>query len=70
MASGISKLRLLLDIDNRLKGGLNVAKDQVNKAVGGIQTKLSSFKNSNIQAFDAIKQGISGMDGCTNSTPC
>ena len=43
MASGISKLRLLIDIDNRLKSGLNTAKDQVNKAFGGIQNKLSSF---------------------------
>lgn len=63
MASGISKLRLLIDIDNRLKNGLNTAKDQVNKAVGGIQNKLSSFKESNIKAFDAIKQGVPGMDG-------
>jgi TP901 family phage tail tape measure protein len=63
MADGISKLRLLIDIDNRLKGGLNSARDQVNKAVGGMQTKLSSFKASNIQMFDAIKSNIPGVEG-------
>lgn len=63
MASGISKLRLLIDIDNRLKSGLNTAKDQVNKTFSGIQTKLSGFKAENVKMFDAIKQGVPGMDG-------
>lgn len=63
MASGISKLRLLIDIDNRLKSGLNTAKDQVNKTFGGIQNKISSFKGENVKMFDAIKQGVPGMDG-------
>ena len=63
MASGISKLRLLLDIENRLKGGLDTAKNQVNKVVGGIQSKLSNFKAKNLEAFDAIKSGIPGAEG-------
>lgn len=60
MASGIAKLQLLLSIDNKLKAGLDSAKNQVSKATGGMQSKLSSFKNSNVQMFDAIKTSVPG----------
>ncbi len=60
MATGIAKLQLLLSINNKLKAGLDSAKTQIYKATGGMQTKLNSFKNSNVQMFDAIKSSVPG----------
>ena len=60
MANGISKLQLLIDLKNKLKVGLDSAKDQVNKATGSMQSKLNAFKVSNIEAFNSIKDEVPG----------
>ncbi|MDR1459144.1 MAG: phage tail tape measure protein [Bacteroidales bacterium] len=61
MATGSAKLRLLLELKNKLGGGLNSAKHQVEKACGGLQNKLSRFSAANGKMFDAIKTQIPGV---------
>jgi TP901 family phage tail tape measure protein len=60
MASGISKLQLLIDLKNKLGAGLNEAKNQVKKATGDMQGKLDAFKTKNIEAFNSIKDEVPG----------
>jgi TP901 family phage tail tape measure protein len=59
--TGTAKLRLILEMQNRLKTGLNGAKQQVDNAVGGMQGKLNSFSKSNVKAFEAIKSEVPGV---------
>ncbi|MDL2289893.1 phage tail tape measure protein [Paludibacteraceae bacterium OttesenSCG-928-F17] len=61
MATGVAKLQLLIELNNKLKGGLDKAKKQVNKATGDMQNKLNDFKIKNIKAFDAIKEQVPGV---------
>lgn len=61
MASGISKLQLLIDLKNKLKVGLDSAKNQVKKATGDMQGKLDAFKTKNIELFNAIKDEVPGV---------
>jgi len=59
--SGIAKLSLLINLDNKLKGGFDVAKKQVEKATGVMQGKLDALKMSNVKAFDSIKEQVPGV---------
>lgn len=60
MSAGISKLQLLIDLKNKIKTGLDSAKNQVNKATGSMQKKLNSFKGKNVELFNAIKSEVPG----------
>lgn len=59
--AGSAKLNLILALQNKIKGGLDQAKKQIDKATGGMSDKLNSFKKSNIKAFEAIKDEIPGV---------
>ncbi len=61
MANGLAKLQLLIELKNKLKTGLDVAKKQVEKSTGQMQSKLNSFKQSNVKMFDAIKTQVPGV---------
>jgi phage tail tape measure protein, TP901 family, core region len=61
MASGIAKLKLILDIGNNIKSGLDGAKRQVEKATGQIQAKLNGLKENHIKIFGAMKDEIPGL---------
>lgn len=63
MPSGLAKLQLLIELKNKLKTGLDVAKKQVEKSTGQMQSKLNSFKLSNVKMFDAIKDQVPGATG-------
>lgn len=60
MANGLAKLQLLIELKNKLKTGLDVAKKQVEKSTGQMQSKLNSFKLNNVKMFDAIKDEVPG----------
>ena len=60
MANGVSKLQLLIDLKNKLKLGLDQAKNQVEKATGAMQSRLNAFKKSNIDLFNAIEDRVPG----------
>lgn len=62
MANGVSKLQLLIDLKNKLKLGLDGAKNQVAKATGDMQNKLNAFKISTIQNFNMLKTQIPGLE--------
>ena len=59
--AGIAKLQLLIDIKDKLNIGLTKAKKKVDRAVNGMQRKLSSIKTSTLQAFGAITDQIPGV---------
>ena len=63
MSNGLAKLQLLIELKNKLKSGLDVAKKQVEKSTGQMQSKLNSFKLSNVKMFDAIKDQVPGASG-------
>jgi TP901 family phage tail tape measure protein len=58
--TGTAKLQLIIELKNKLRAGLDRAKNQVNRAVGGIQSKLDAFGRSNVRLFDAIKGSVPG----------
>ena len=58
MATGISKLQLLIDLKNKLKVGLDSAKNQVSKATGDMQGKLNAFTASNITGTEKDGTGV------------
>ncbi len=60
MPTGVSKLQLLIELKNKLKVGLDSAKQQVAKATGGMQRKLDGFKISSARAFGAVKEQVAG----------
>jgi len=61
MASGLSKLQLLVELKNKLGAGLNSAKIQVEKATGSMQSKLNSFKLEGLKTFGAIRDEIPSL---------
>jgi TP901 family phage tail tape measure protein len=61
MATGTARLQLFLELKNRLRTGLNSTRNQVDRAVGGMQNRLSRFAASNTRMFDAIKTQIPGV---------
>jgi TP901 family phage tail tape measure protein len=63
MSNGVSRLQLLIELNNRLGAGLNTARQQVERATGGMQRRLDSFRTSNNRAFSAIEDRIPGVSG-------
>lgn len=61
MANGVSKLQLLIDLKNRLGAGLNSARQQVDRATGGMQRRLDAFSQSNNRLFSAIEDRVPGV---------
>lgn len=66
MPTGTSKLRLLIELDNKMKGGLDKARKRIDRATGGMQKKLNDFKVKNIEAFDQLKQEVPGLERALN----
>ncbi|MDR2806247.1 MAG: phage tail tape measure protein [Dysgonamonadaceae bacterium] len=64
--AGTAKLQLLIELQNKLNTGLDAAKKQVNKAVGGMQSKLDTLRLSSVKAFDAIKSEVPGLERAIN----
>ncbi|MFV0378334.1 MAG: phage tail tape measure protein [Mangrovibacterium sp.] len=58
MATQTSKLQLLIELKNKLKMGLDGAKQQVDRATGGMQRKLDAFKANTIRHFADLKSEI------------
>lgn len=63
MSNGISRLQLLIDLNNRLGAGLNAARQQVERATGGMQRRLDTFSQSNSRLFSAIEDRVPGASG-------
>jgi TP901 family phage tail tape measure protein len=61
MSAGQSKIELLLELKNKLKAGLNSARDTLNKSVGSMKQKMAEIKSSSIEAFSAAKDQIPGL---------
>ena len=61
MANGISRLQLLINLNNRLGAGLNAARQQVERATGGMQGRLDAFSARNVQAFGALRDEVPGV---------
>ena len=61
MTNGISRLQLLIDLNNRLGAGLNAARQQVERATGGMQGRLDAFSARNVQAFGALRDEVPGV---------
>jgi TP901 family phage tail tape measure protein len=55
---GQAKVSLILELKNRIKTGLTQAKENLNKNVSEMKSKLISLKNTHIQAFQAMKDQI------------
>lgn len=56
-----AKLELLLELKNRLKGGLATAKNSVLTSMKDMKGKLNDFTTSNMKAFSAIADEIPGV---------
>ena len=56
-----SRLQLILDLNNRLTAGLNTARQQVDRATGGMQQRMNAFRTSNIEAFGTLRDEIPGV---------
>lgn len=67
---GSAKVSLILELKERIKAGLNSAKQYVNSSVSEIKDRLSSVKEHHIQTFKAMESEIPGfgraMDFVTN----
>ena len=58
---GQAKVSLILELKDKIKGGLAKAKSMVNSNVQDIKDKLSQLKQSHIEAFSSMKDNIPGM---------
>lgn len=58
---GLAKLQLLIDIKDKLNVGLNAARRKVDRAVGGMQTRLNSLRTGTLNAFSAIRDQVPGV---------
>jgi TP901 family phage tail tape measure protein len=65
--AGIAKLQLLIDIKEKLNAGLNTAKQKVDRAVNGIQSKLNSISLNSAKAFGAIQDLIPSLGSSLTS---
>ena len=63
MANGISKLQLIMELGNRMGAGLNAARQQVERATGGMQRRLDAFSQNNSRLFSAIEESVPGASG-------
>ncbi len=59
-AAGIAKLRLFIEIKDKLDKGLDAANKKIKKVTGELQSKLNDFKVKNVEAFDAITSRVPG----------
>lgn len=60
---GQAKVSLILELKNKLKSGLDRAKQYVNTSVKEMKDRLSSLKTSHIEAFKAASDNIPGISG-------
>jgi len=55
---GKAKVELILQLKERVKTGLSKAKDKVERYTGDMKNRLTSLKNSHVQAFRAMRAEI------------
>lgn len=60
---GQAKVSLILELKNKLKSGLDRAKQYVNTSVKEMKDRLSSLKTSHIEAFKSASDNIPGISG-------
>lgn len=58
--SGDAKIRLILELKNKLKTGLSEAKKQLNGNIANYKKQINSLKETHIRTFDALKSEIPG----------
>ena len=56
-----SRIQLILDMNNRMTSRLNAARQQVDRATGGMQRRMDAFRVSNIEAFNSLRDEIPGV---------
>ncbi len=54
MASGKSKIELIIEIKNKVKSGLSEAKARINSDVGAMKSKIAELKNSFTSSFKSL----------------
>lgn len=59
--SGEAKISVILELKNKLKTGLEQAKQSLNKTVGEVKSKLNDLKTSHINAFKAMEDRVPGF---------
>jgi TP901 family phage tail tape measure protein len=59
--AGQVKTTLYLELRNRLRTGLNQAKQEVNSNVNALKAKLREFKSAHVEAFESMKDSIPGL---------
>ena len=60
-SEGQAKVSLILELKNRLKTGLQQAKEHLNKNVTDMKGKLNSLRNSHVEAFRAMGNEMPGF---------
>lgn len=55
---GQARVQVILELKNRLKTGLNQAKEHLNKTMTDIKDKISNLKTTHIEAFKAMRDEI------------
>lgn len=65
--AGVAKLQLLIDLRNNLRRGLDTARRQVTRAVGGMQDRLNAFGVRNSQIFESIQAQVPALSGALGS---
>lgn len=64
--TGQAKVTLLLELKNRLKGGITSANRFLNDNIKSMKDRLRNFKESHIQAFQAMRNEIPMFDRAMN----
>jgi len=68
--TGQSKIELILELKNRIGGGLSQAKSQINTEVNNAQARLNDFSTKSRKGFDSVSQGLpsikSGLSSIIN----
>lgn len=62
MANGQTKIELLLELKNKIKAGLNSARDTLKKGVNQMKLKIKELRDSFSEVFDGIASEIPGLD--------
>lgn len=64
---GQARVSVYLELKNKLKTGLDQAKQYLNKNVQDMKGKLNELKNSHIQSFKAMQDQVPGFSSAMNA---
>jgi len=63
MSAGQAKLELLLELKNKIRGGLSSARQELSKGMSSMKSKMMEFREGTSGALEAVSGQIPGVGG-------